>query len=182
VATQYQVRPVRADEWNEIKALRLVALSDEVAPLAFLESHAEAAARPDAFWQERARASSVDAGPNAGARQFVAVTVDGTWVGTAVALVERAGDRDFADSIIETSGGHLVGVYLHPDHRGRGVLGDLVAAATGWLHDLGLDRVRLYCHEDNGRARRAYEKAGFAPTGARVTSVVGPEIEMAMTL
>jgi hypothetical protein len=63
VTTRYTIRPARAHEWRESKALRLRALSDDAAPMAFVESHGEAAARPDDFWQGRAQSSSLDAGP-----------------------------------------------------------------------------------------------------------------------
>ena len=182
MTAQYDVRPVHAHEWREIRDLRLRALSDEAAPMAFLESSAEAAARPDAFWQDRAQGSSVEAGPGAGARQFVAVTGDGDWAGTAVALVERAGDADFEGAVVDRPGGHVVGVYLCPEHRGRGVLGDLFRAVTEWLREIGLDHVRLYVHAENARAQRAYEKSGFRPTGTRISGPIGPEIEMARTL
>ena len=182
MARHYEVRPVRAHEWREIKDLRLRALADEAAPMAFLESHAEASTRPDGFWQDRARGSSVEAGPGAGARQFVAVTEDGGWVGTAVALVEKAGDVDFEGATVEKSGGHVVGVFLSPDDRGQGVLERLFEAVTDWLRDVGLDHVRLYVHAENARAQRAYEKSGFRPTGRQISSTVGPEIEMARTL
>ncbi len=48
---EYLVRPIRGDEWREIRALRLKALKDEDAPLAFVESYEEGAAQPDEFWQ-----------------------------------------------------------------------------------------------------------------------------------
>ena len=179
MTTRYAVRPVRADEWREIKALRLRALSDEAAPMAFLESYGEAEARPDGFWQERAQGSAPDAGARAGARQFVAVTDDGTWVGTAAALVEEAGDVDFEGRVVEAAGGHVVGVFLLPEHRGRDVMGRLLEAIVDWLRELGLSRARLYVHADNIRAQRCYEKYGFRPTGARFTGTMGPEIEMA---
>ena len=113
---------------------------------------------------------------------FVAVAGDGSWVGTAVGLVEKAGATDFEGSVIEESGGHVVGVYLHPDHRGHGVMDDLFEAVTGWLRELGLPRVRLYVHADNARAQRFYEKTGFRATGAEFTGSIGPEIEMARPL
>ena len=182
MTTQYEIRPVQADEWRQIRALRLRALSDEAAPMAFLESYAEAATRPDGFWQDRARRSSVEAGPGAAARQFVAVTGDGGWVGTAVALVEKAGDVDIEGAVIERSGGHVVGVFLRPEHRGRGVTGRLFQAVTDWLRETGLDHVRLYVHADNARAQRSYEKSGFRPTGTRISGTMGPEIEMARKL
>jgi RimJ/RimL family protein N-acetyltransferase len=182
VTPQYEIRPVHADEWRQIKTLRLHALSDEAAPMAFLESYAEASTRPDGFWEDRARGSSVEAGPGAGARQFVAVTEDGGWVGTAAALVEKAGDVDFEGAVIGRSGGHVVGVFLCPRHRGRGVVGRLLQAVTDWLRETGLEHVRLYVHADNARAQRSYEKAGFRPTGRRISGSIGPEIEMARTL
>ncbi|WP_104525649.1 GNAT family N-acetyltransferase [Blastococcus atacamensis] len=182
MASLYAVRPVRASEWREIRALRLAALTDEVAATAFVESYDAAAGRPDEFWQERAQAASVDAGPEAVARQFIAVADDGTWVGTAVALVEKAGEADFEGAVVEESGGHLVGVYLHPGHRGAGVMDELFEAALEWLRELGLSRVRLYVHADNARAQRFYEKAGFRDTGGRFTGSIGPEIEMAKAL
>jgi hypothetical protein len=105
VTPPYAVRPVRADEWRESRALRLEALA------------------ADEHWQEQARSSSVDAGPDATARLFVAVTADGDWVGSVVALVERDGDGDV--------GGGLVS-----------------------------------------------DPAGFVATGAQITAVNGPELEM----
>ena len=178
----YTVRPVRAHEWREARALRLAALSDEVAPVAFLTTYDDAATRPDEFWQEQTRSSSLDAGDAARARLFVAVTATGDWVGSLVALVQRMGDTDSAGAVVEDPGGFVAAVYLDPGHRGRGVLAQLLAAATDWLREQGLPRARLYVHEENPRARRAYEKAGFVATGVQITAVNGPELEMALPL
>ena len=182
MTAHYDIRPVHASEWRQIKALRLRALSDEAAPMAFLDSYADASTRPDGFWQDRARGSSVEAGPGAGARQFVAVTGAGDWAGSAVALVEKAGDVDFEGAVVDKPGGHVVGVFLCPEHRGQGVLERLFRSLTDWLREIGLDSVRLYVHAENVRAQRAYEKAGFRPTGTRIAGPIGAEIEMAMTL
>ncbi|MYV59587.1 GNAT family N-acetyltransferase, partial [Streptomyces sp. SID4931] len=46
----YVMRVVRADEWPQVRQLRLEALRDPAAPVAFLESYEDAAAQPDAFW------------------------------------------------------------------------------------------------------------------------------------
>ena len=178
----YTVRPVRAHEWQEARALRLAALSDDAAPVAFLTTHDEAAARPDEYWREQTRASSVDAGEEALARQFVAISEDGTWLGTAVALVEEVGQRNYAGSVVDHRGGAVVGVYLRPEHRGRGVMEEVLDAVAGWLRARGLPRARLNVHADNARARRLYEKAGFRATGTQFTSSIGPEIEMAKAL
>jgi ribosomal protein S18 acetylase RimI-like enzyme len=181
-AMAYEIRPVRAAEWREIRDLRLLALRDEMAPLAFLSTFETESAHSDEFWIERARTSSVDAGPTAGARQFVAVSDDGAWAGTAVTLVERAGTRDYADQPIEHDGAHVVGVYVRPGHRGDGLVDALFDAALGWARELGLDRARLYVHRDNARAQGAYRRLGFAPTGETFTGPMGPEVEMARTL
>ncbi|MGW5555885.1 GNAT family N-acetyltransferase [Micromonospora sp. NPDC003944] len=180
--SDYVIRPIRAREWREIRALRLKALKDEDAPLAFVESYEEGAAQPDEFWQARAEGSSDDAGPQAGARQFVAIAGDGTWVGTSVALVETAGEQDFEGKTIERPGGHVVGVFLQPEHRGKGVIGSLLDATLDWMRQRSLTRVRLYVQADNIRARRAYEKAGFTATGMSFHGSLGPEIEMARIL
>ncbi|SOC48822.1 Protein N-acetyltransferase, RimJ/RimL family [Blastococcus aggregatus] len=174
----YVVRPVRAHEWREVRTVRLAALSDEVAAMAFLESYADAATRPDEFWQDRARRSSLDAGEDASARQFVAVADDGTWVGTAVALVERVGDVDIGGAAVTEPVGHVVAVHVAPGHRGQGLLAELFTAATDWLRGQGLPRARLFVHVDNARAQRAYEKCGFRSTGTLITTVAGTEREM----
>lgn len=176
------IRPIRAHEWREVRALRLKALKDEIAPLAFVESYEEGAAQPDEFWQARAQGSSNDAGPQAGACQFVAIADDGTWVGTSVALIEKAGEQDFEGKTIERSGGHVVGVFLQPEHRGKGVIGNLLDATLDWMRQRRLTRVRLYVHADNVGARRAYEKAGFTATGRSFHGSLGLEIEMARAL
>jgi RimJ/RimL family protein N-acetyltransferase len=178
----YTVRPVQAHEWREARALRLVALSDDAAAVAFLTTHDEAAARPDEFWRDQTRASSADAGEEAVARQFVAIADNGTWVGSAVALVEEVGQEDYAGSVIDSRGGAVVGVYLRPEHRGRGIMEDVLDAVTGWFRARGLPRARLNVHADNARARRLYEKAKFRATGRQFTSSIGPEIEMETAL
>lgn len=182
MAAPYEVRPVRAHEWREARALRLAALSDDAAPVAFLTTYDDAAARPDEYWQQQTQASSLDAGEEAFARQFVAISEDGTWVGAAVALVEEVGERNYAGSVIDHRGGAVVGVYLRPEHRGHGVMEDVLDAVADWLRARGLPRARLNVHADNARARRLYEKAGFRATGAQLSSSIGPEIEMATDL
>jgi ribosomal protein S18 acetylase RimI-like enzyme len=182
MAATYTVRPVRADEWPQIKALRLAALSDAAAPMAFLQTYEVAAAWPDELWRDRVRSSSLDAGEDASGRQFVAVAGDGSWIGSALAMVEREGDVAFDGAIAGQAGGHLVGVYVAPEHRGRDVPARLLEAAADYLRERGLTRMRLFVHVDNAGARRAYEKAGFRATGMRVTTHAGTEMEMAAPL
>ena len=161
------IRSIRSDEWAEVKDLRLTSLRDPVAHLAFLETYEEAAARPDAFWQERAAGAAEG---RAERRQFVAVGQGGVWDGSVAVLVEEAGERDFFGGVVERRQGHLVGVYVRPEHRGSeiGVTGALFDAALEWAWESGLERVRLFVHEKNGRAEAFYRKAGFLPSGVIV--------------
>ncbi|MFE7934812.1 GNAT family N-acetyltransferase [Streptomyces sp. NPDC057456] len=170
----YMVRTVRADEWASVKALRLLALRDPAAPIAFMETYEVAAERPDAFWQERAAGAAEGA---AGVRQFIAEAEDGQWAGTVTLIVEEAGTADWAGLPVERRQGHVVGVYVRDEWRGGGVIRALLDAAVDRARELGLERVRLIVHEENLRAQSAYRKAGFTPSGRTVP--LGPGVEEA---
>ncbi|WP_327316161.1 GNAT family N-acetyltransferase [Streptomyces sp. NBC_01235] len=161
----FVVRGIQAGEWPAVKALRLLALRDPAAPLAFLETYEAAVERPDAFWQERVVGAAEGA---AGARQFVAEAADGQWAGTVTVLVEEAGSTDWAGFPVERRQGHVVGVYVRDEWRGGEVTRALLDAAVDWSWRLGLERVRLIVHEENLRAQGAYRKAGFVPSGRTV--------------
>ncbi|MFG2294192.1 GNAT family N-acetyltransferase [Streptomyces sp. NPDC048603] len=168
---QHVIRAVRADEWQKIKDLRIAALEDPAAPIAFLETVEQAAEKPDSFWQDRAAGAS----HGRSARQFVAEAEDGSWDGSVVMLVEEAGEADYFGEVMDRHQGHLVGVYVRPEHRGNGLAGALFEAALEWAWSLEaptLERVRLYVHERNERAAAFYRRVGFEPTG-RVVPMPG---------
>ncbi|MEV7284656.1 GNAT family N-acetyltransferase [Streptomyces sp. NPDC093252] len=162
---RYLVRAIRADEWPAMKELRLAALLDPVAHLAFLETYEQALARPDSFWRGRAERSAEDA--DAG-RQIIAQGPDGEWVGTVTVLIEEAGTTDWAGFPVDRRQGHVVGVFMRPEHRGCGLTELLFDEALGWAWRQGVERVRLIVHEDNGRARALYRRLGFEPSGVTV--------------
>jgi GNAT superfamily N-acetyltransferase len=159
------IRSIRPDEWPAVRRLRLAALQDPVAHLAFLETYEEAVAKPDSFWQERAAGAAEGA---AGAQQIVAEAPDGSWVGTLTVLVEEAGTKDWAGFPVERKQGHVVAVFVRPEHRGSGLTEALFDAGLEWAWRRGAERVRLIVHEDNGRARAFYRKMGFVPSGVTV--------------
>ncbi|MCX4576002.1 GNAT family N-acetyltransferase [Streptomyces sp. NBC_01571] len=163
-----EIRSIRADEWRSVKELRLLALRDPVAHLAFVETYEESVARPDSFWQERAAGAAEGVLER---RQFVAVDPDGVWTGSVVVLVEKAGELDILGNVSERDQGHVVGVFVRPEHRGSGVTDALFDAALAWAWEIGLERVRLFVHEKNGRAEAFYRRTGFAPTGGSTPSV-----------
>lgn len=168
------VRRIRADEWEQVRDLRLDAVRDPAAPVAFLSSYEEESARDDAFWQERAEGSSAgDA-----VAQFVAES-DGEWIGTLTVLRWAAGATDHHGRSVSSPRGDVVGVFLRPEQRGQGVVDELFDAAAQWARAIGDDRLVLDVHTDNLRAQAAYRRLGFVETGLQFTGSIGPEIEMA---
>ncbi|MET9885200.1 GNAT family N-acetyltransferase [Streptomyces sp. NPDC006430] len=160
----YVIRPVRAEEWQKVKELRLAALHDPIAPLAFLETVDQAEARTDAFWQDRAAGAS----HGRHARQFVAEAPDGQWVGSVTVLIEEGGTTDYFDHAIAQTQGHLVGVFVRAEQRGTGLIEELFAASLDWawsLEEPAVERVRLFVHEDNARAGSFYRRYGFRASG-----------------
>ncbi|MFE2053748.1 GNAT family N-acetyltransferase [Streptomyces sp. NPDC059459] len=181
VPGDYVIRSIRADEWPAVKELRLRALRDPLAHLAYLETYDDAAARPDSYWRERAALAADGA---AEARQFVAEVPGGMWLGTLTVLVEDAGTTDWAGFPVERRQGHVVGVFVRPEWRGSGLSKALFDAGLEWAWANGLERMRLIVHPDNERAQGAYRKAGFAPSG-RTVPLVGPgpgEVELEFVL
>lgn len=168
------VRRIRLHEWREVRDLRIEAVSDPAASMAFLSTRAEELSREDAFWRGRAAGGAL----GETAAQFVAVTSDDDWVGTVTVLLREIGTRDHLDRVVEQARADVVGVYLAPAYRGQGVLADLFAAAADWAHEQGAEALTLDVHADNARAHAAYRKLGFSPTGVTFTSSIGAELEM----
>ena len=147
------VRRVRPDDWRSARALRLEALQDEAAGIAFLETYERAVAEPDEFYQGRT-AGAADGDDVA---QFVAV--DGsTWVGSVTVIAQRAGSLDYHGRPIERSRATVVGVYVRDEQRGSGLIDRLLEATAQWARDLGFDAA------DPRGARRERPRAGL-PTG-----------------
>lgn len=148
----YLVHRVTANDWRQIKMLRLAALADT--PIAFVERYEDAAQAPDTEWQFRAERAS-----RATNMQVLAATADGHWVGMMSAFIP-------ADA--EPARAKLVGVWVHPDHRGRlaGVAELLLDAVINWARDeAGVDRLDLQVTETNKRAIAFYLRNGFVPNG-----------------
>jgi len=171
------VRRARADEWRSLRSLRLDALRDPDADLAFLDRYDDAVQRPDAHWQDRAARSA----EGDEAAQLVAVDGDAL-VGTVTVIVQAPGTQDHHGRPVAHQRAVLVGVYVRPEHRGTGVVDDLFAGAASWCRERGFGEVVLNVHRDNARAQGAYRRAGFTPSGDEFTSAVGQEIEMVRPL
>ena len=142
------VRRVVPGDWPLLRSLRLEALLDT--PLAYLETHADAAAAPEGEWRYRAVRGST----GGDSLQLLALRAGGP-VGTAVTFL---GEDDVW---------WVAAVYLQPAERGRGLLRRLVDALAAHAHGAGGRLLRLEVHEDNPRARAAYARLGFVETGGR---------------
>ncbi len=171
------VRRVRADEWRVARDLRLDALQDEAAPIAFLETHARAAAQADDFYRDRTRTAAV----GDEVAQLVAVAGSG-WVGSVTVIVQPAGSVDHHERTIEHARASVVGVYVRPEQRGTGVVDRLLDAAAKWAREQGFDSLRLDVHGANHRAQAAYRRAGFVPSGDEFVGSIGRELEMVRPL
>ncbi|GGS17607.1 N-acetyltransferase [Streptomyces aureoverticillatus] len=164
---EHLIRPVRAEEWRKVRDLRLLALRDPAAPVAFLETYENAASKSDEFWQDRAEGAAAPGGP---VRQFIAEGPDGEWAGSVTVMIEEPGTQGVLGGDSSVRQAHLVGVFVRAEHRGTGITEALFSAAVDWARapegeGAGVERVRLFVHEDNPRAEAFYRKFGFVPSG-----------------
>ncbi|MEJ3743351.1 GNAT family N-acetyltransferase [Actinomycetes bacterium KLBMP 9797] len=145
------VRRIRPEDAARMRALRLEMLAD--APLAFLETIADAAARPHAEFVRRV--TYVSAGDEVA--QFIA-EADGRFVGHAGGI---AAPDDAKLTVI-------FAVYVTPTFRGSQVLAQLVDEVAEWSRTAGRPELMLEVVVGNERAVRAYERLGFVDTGVRL--------------
>lgn len=146
-----EVRRVRPEDAARMRALRLEMLAD--APLAFLETIADAAARPHAEYAARIAATSA----GTAIAQFVA-DPGGRFAGHAGGTVSPS----------EPGLTVVYAVYVTPAWRGSGVLADLVDAVAAWSRACGRPELMMEVVVGNDRAYRAYQRLGFVDTGVRV--------------
>lgn len=159
-----QIHRVRVDDWELYRDLRLAALADT--PEAFGETLEHAQASGERDWRQRLSRMQGEHGLG-----VVAVAEDGTW--RATMRVEIADDDAW-----------LYGVYAVPGSRGSGVAQMLMTTVSEWATTRA-SRMVLHVATTNARARRFYERNGFAVTGRSVTNPAYPsviELEMARSL
>ncbi len=135
-----EVRRLTGDDWAVLRDARLAALTDT--PYAFASTVEREASFDE--WQWRERLSN--------ATTFAAVAPEGP-VGLVTGQSRKTGEV------------HLVGMWVHPDVRGRQVAGRLVAELVEWARGSGAPAVVLWVVSDNERARRFYRRLGFVGTG-----------------
>jgi GNAT superfamily N-acetyltransferase len=171
-------RPVE-DDWAALRDLRIRSVAD--APYAFLETLDEVLAVDEEGWRARVRR-----GAHSEARQVVAVDDDGRWIGSAVVFISDGIPEYVLGRREDGRRANLVGVFVDPDRRGAGVLDALLEDLSAWAREeKGIAALYLHVSEHNPRARRAYDKRGFLPTGMVDATAEQPgvaEIEMVLPL
>ncbi len=68
--------------------------------------------------------------------------------------------------------GEVISLYLLPEAQGRGLGEALLKGALERLAAMGFQNVYLWVLEDNGPARRFYERQGLACSGERTSCVI----------
>ncbi|WP_432968024.1 GNAT family N-acetyltransferase [Dactylosporangium sp. CA-233914] len=136
-----EVRALTGDQWRLKRDLRLAALRDS--PHAFVSTHAREARRSEADWRSWPPGGAFFAafdGPSA------PVGIVGAWVAAAAPGTT-----------------HLIGMWVAPAVRGRGIAGLLAEAVVGWARSCGHDTVELELACGNTAALNAYLRCGFVP-------------------
>lgn len=140
------VRRVHEGDWQELRQLRLRALAD--APHAFASTPEREAAFPERVWRQRAQGGPASA-------NFIA-SEDGVGVGMAAVVAEPVPGRV-----------QLVGMWVDPHHRRRGIAQALIGEAVGWSRERQARELIAWVVEHNIAARRLYARVGFRPAGGR---------------
>jgi ribosomal protein S18 acetylase RimI-like enzyme len=151
VPVELVIRRVTPADWRDLRTLRLEALEDT--PLGFLETLESAREQPDEAWQTRAARGAEDGDPFRDSFHVMA------W----------DGDRPVGNCVcfLRDGAAWLAAVYVSPDHRGQGLLGELSERCAQWARKRGMSVLRLEVHEANARAQAAYQRLGFGDTGER---------------
>jgi ribosomal protein S18 acetylase RimI-like enzyme len=138
-----ELRLLAADEWQQLREVRLLALKDS--PTAFLADYDWEEALGEQDWRLRFVGS-----------QWFTAWKDNRIIGLArvLTVADRPADER-----------HIESVWVDPEYREMGVLRNLLR----YVVDQGptVDDWMLWVMDDNDRALKVYERLGFRRTGER---------------
>ena len=147
-ASRASIRPVRPEEWERARDLRLRALEDS--PDAFGATLEHERTFGEAEWR------SWVSGWKGTTNVFLTAEDGETWLGMAVGSVSDG------DPV-----GHLYAMWVEPDARRSGLGTTLVDGVLAWAREAGVPEIELGVTENHGGAVAFYERMGFADTGQR---------------
>lgn len=91
-----------------------------------------------------------------------------------IMVAEEDGDVvGFAHGIWARRTGHILRVYVHPDHRGKGFGRELLATVRDALLRRGSDRIQAMVLADNELGNEFYQQAGFEKIDEGETTIGG---------
>jgi GNAT superfamily N-acetyltransferase len=134
-----------AGDEDRYREVRLRALAD--APQAFASTFERENGFSRDVWTSRLTSDSA---------VYLLAVDDGRAVGTASGRIEE-----------QPGTAQLLGMWVAPEARGRGVGQALIEMIVDWARGRGMERLGLWVTEANDPARALYEKSGFLPTGQR---------------
>ena len=143
-----EIRGVSSDEWRDIRDVRIRSLMD--APGAFTSTFERESAYDEAKWRDLAITG----------RWFVAD--DDGLVGVAVGVDGWSGD---------TKRRELVGMWVAPSHRRRGIARQLLDQVKAWAVSEGATTLSLGVREGNEQALTAYLGVGMRLSGETIPEV-----------
>jgi len=156
--TPTTIRHLGPDDVQRCKAIRLACLAD--APYAFGSTFEGESAEPDSWWVTRLTDC-----------HWIVAEQSGEDLG--VAMMMRQGlppsfqPHQDAASWFPAQPDYLWirAVWIRPEHRGRGIVDQLCGHLAERAAQAGERVVILGVRQGNDRARRAYERMGFAEVG-----------------
>lgn len=101
-----------------------------------------------------------------------------TWSRSHMLVYEHDGEAVgfvHADLNLEDDVGHVLRVYVHPDHRRGGIGGELLEAACRALFDEGAGPIRAMALESNELGDQFYRNFGFEPVSSEEV-MIGEEL------
>jgi ribosomal protein S18 acetylase RimI-like enzyme len=146
------IRPIRLEDIDAFKALRLEALRSH--PSEFGADYQESLNAPESMWHERIQSSLDNVG-----RVFLAESRN--------ALAAMAGVlRDRGAKVNHSA--FIWGVYVCPASRGQGLGERLIRSAIEWCRQENVRIVRLTVVAGNDAAIRCYKRCGFEEVGVQL--------------
>jgi RimJ/RimL family protein N-acetyltransferase len=153
------VRQATAEEWADLRAIRVAALTDS--PSAFGATLDRELAYDEERWRSWPESCGV----------FL-----GRLDGEPVAIAGGTPDSDDVE---------LISVWARPNLRGTGAGEAVVLAVIDWARGRRAGRITAWAVEGNDRALRFYRRLGFLPTGRDDVHPHDPalrELEVALPL